>query len=556
MLVKLLTRALYQRFELSYGRTLIFNIYIYSLSFLQKNLLALTPPFIIGMYTDILINATSYENRIALVDSGNLLEFYLERPAEKGLVGNIYCGKVVRVLPGMQAAFVDIGLERAGFLYVDDVLISSSELERRIAVHDQPFNLQESQMPVQNGRRDTQQNIDKLLHEGQSILVQISKEPIGTKGARLTCHITLPCRNLVFMPLTDHIGISRKIEDEDVRQKLRDKIENLRPPGTGFIVRTVAEHATEPELEADMEFLMILWDDIKSNCERKGTSGLVYEDLDLILRSVRDLFTDDVKELVVDSKPVYEKLLAFMQTFAPELKHKVVHYDRDVSLFEAYGIEVDINRALDKKVWLRSGGYIIIETTEALTVVDVNTGRFVGKNDQSETIFKTNMEAVKEIAYQLRLRNIGGIIIVDFIDMENEQHREELFIAFQDAIKKDKNRVNILKVSEFGLVQLTRKRSLENLRQMLCEPCMYCEGEGTVKSRRTTCYDIFRKITREAPRRTANKVQIKVHPDVADMLLEDEALHIEALEKATGKQFVILPDRDSHVSRYEVSWSE
>jgi ribonuclease G len=506
------------------------------------------------MYTDILINATPYENRIALVDSGNLLEYYIERPAEKGLVGNIYCGRVVRVLPGMQAAFVDIGLERAGFLYVDDVIISGSELEQRIAVHDPPFSLQDTRLPVNNGKRESQQSIDNLLHEGQSILVQICKEPIGSKGARLTCHITLPCRNLVFMPLTDHIGISRKIEDEGMRQKLRDKIEHLRPPGTGFIVRTVAEHATGAELEADMEFLLLLWDDIKSNCGRSGTPGLVYEDLDLILRSVRDLFTDDVKELVVDSKPVHEKLLSFMQTFAPELKHKVVYYDRDTPLFEAYGIEMDINRALDKKVWLRSGGYIIIEATEALTVIDVNTGRYVGKNDQAETIFKTNMEAVKEISYQLRLRNIGGIIIVDFIDMENELHREELFVTFQDAIKKDKNRINILKVSEFGLVQMTRKRALESLRQMMCEPCMYCGGEGTVKSRRTTCYEIFRKISREAPRTSCEAVRIRVHPHVADMLLEEETQHIETLERETGKRFVIIPDRDTHISRYEITW--
>lgn len=540
-----------------YSVTFFFDIYIYSLFVFQLNCPHQNHFIQFDMYTDILINATHYENRIALVDSGNLLEFYLERPAEKGLVGNIYCGKVVRVLPGMQAAFVDIGLERAGFLYVDDVLMSSSEVERRIAIHDQPFNMQDAgPRSSQNSHEDAQQSIDNLLLEGQSVLVQISKEPIGTKGARLTCHITLPCRNLVFMPLTEHIGISRKIEDEEVRQKLRNKIENLRPKGTGFIVRTVAEHATEEELEADMEFLLLLWDDIKSNCQKSNSPGLVYEDLDLILRSVRDLFTDNVKELVIDSKPVHEKLLSFMQTFAPELQKKVVHYDREIPLFEAYGIEVDINRALDKKVWLRSGGYIIIEATEALTVIDVNTGRYVGKNDQAETIFKTNMEAVKEIAYQLKLRNIGGIIIIDFIDMENEQHREELIVAFQDAIKNDKNRINILKVSEFGLVQMTRKRSLESLRQMMCEPCMYCEGEGTVKSRRTTCYEIFRKISREAPKINTEKVIIKVHPNVADMLLEEETQHIEMLEKETGKEFVVLPDRDSHIARYHISWGE
>ncbi len=508
------------------------------------------------MYTDILINATSYENRIALVDSGNLLEFYLERPAEKGLVGNIYCGKIVRVLPGMQAAFVDIGLERAGFLYVDDVIMSSSEIERRIAFHEQPFQAHELMInPVKSGQ-DSQPSIEHLLKEGQDILVQISKEPIGSKGARLTCHITLPCRNLVFMPLNDHIGISRKIEDEEIRQKLKGKIENLRPPGTGFIVRTVAEQASEAELEADMEFLMLLWDDIRSHCGKVSVPNLVYQDLDIILRSVRDLFTDDVKELIVDSQPVFERLLSFMQMFAPELKNKVIFYERDIPLFEAYGIEVDINRALDKKVWLRSGGYIIIDTTEALSVIDVNTGRYVGKNDQAETIFKTNMEAAKEIAYQLRLRNIGGIIIIDFIDMESQEHRDELFATFQDAIKKDKNRINILKISEFGLVQMTRKRSLENLTQMMCEPCLYCEGEGMVKSRRTTCYEIFRKITRDAHRKSSSKVYVKVHPYVADMLLQEETQHIEALEKETGKQLTVIPVSDSHVSRYDISWSE
>ncbi|HHO48471.1 MAG TPA: Rne/Rng family ribonuclease [Desulfobacteraceae bacterium] len=506
------------------------------------------------MYTDILINATPYENRVALVDSGNLLEFYLERPAEQGLVGNIYCGRVVRVLPGMQAAFVDIGLERAGFLYVDDVLLSPCEFEKRIASQDQPFNRAISSQEILPHSSQVQPSIGDLLKEGQNVLVQISKEPIGTKGARLTCHITLPCRNLVFMPLTDHIGISRKIEDEDVRQKLREMIEALRPPGTGFIVRTVADHATEAELEADMEFLLLLWDDIKSRCGKVAAPSLVYKDIDMILRSVRDLFSEDVKQVVVDAEPVYERLQSFVRIFAPELQDRIVHYDRDTPLFEAYGIEVDINRALDKKVWLRSGGYIIIETTEALTVIDVNTGRYVGKKDQAETIFKTNMEAVKEIAYQLRLRNIGGIIIVDFIDMDNEPHREELFLAFQDAIKKDKNRVNILKISEFGLVQMTRKRSLENLTQMMCEPCMYCGGEGFVKSRRTICYEIFRKITRDAPRTPGNKVYIKVHPQVADMLLEEETQHVELLQKQTGKQFTIIPDGDTHINRYEISW--
>ena len=510
------------------------------------------------MYTDILINATPYENRIALVESGNLLEFHLERPAEKGMVGNIYSGRVVRVLPGMQAAFVDIGLERTGFLYVDDIHISVPDLERRITIEEQACNQYtlESKDPGDRTHSTTTPNISELLKEGQDVLVQISKEPIGSKGARLTCHITLPCRNLVFMPLTDHIGISRKIQDEDIREYLRKKIEKLRPPGTGFIARTVAEHISSAELEADMEFLLLLWDEIMSTAARSTVPNLVYKDLDMVLRSVRDLFTDDVNELIIDSKTAHERLLSFVQTFAPKLTNKIIYYDGELPLFEAYGIEVDINRALDKKVWLRSGGYIIIETTEALTVVDVNTGRYVGKNDLGETIFKTNMEAVKEISYQLRLRNIGGIIIIDFIDMDNEQHRDELYNSFRESMRKDKSRVNILRLSEFGLVQMTRKRSCESLSQMMCEPCFYCGGDAMLKSRRTLCYEIFRKITRDAGKIKGDNVTIKVHPRVADMLLREEAEHVELLENLTAKRFTVIPVHDIHIKRYEIIWNE
>lgn len=511
------------------------------------------------MPKDILINATVYENRIAVVENSNLTEFHLERPTEKGLVGNIYRGRVVRVLPGMQAAFIDIGLERTGFLYVDDVHVFMADIEERMTDHhDQPCRqyalaaAQEIAKPAGNGIPA----IEDLLKEGQDILVQISKEPIGSKGARLTCHITLPCRNLVFMPLTDHIGVSRKIENEEIRQKLREKIEKLRPAGTGFIVRTVAEHATDNELEADMEFLMLLWDDIHSNATKAPIPSLVYKDLDMVLRSVRDLFTEDVNKLIIDSKPVYDRLLNFVQAFAPELRDKMIHYDQQTPLFEAYGVEVEINRALDKKVWLRSGGYIIIEATEALTVVDVNTGRFVGKNDLAETIFKTNLEAVKEISYQLRLRNIGGIIIIDFIDMDNEEHREELFNAFQEALKKDKSRVNILKVSEFGLVQMTRKRACENLSQMMTEPCFYCSGDGITKSRRTICYEIFRKLAKDSKKISNPNVVIKTHPRVADMLLKEEAHNLEWLEQETGKMISVVPDQDLHLKHYNIIWKK
>ena len=499
------------------------------------------------MYTDIVINATPYENRIAVVERGNLLEFHLERPTENGLVGNIYQGKVVRVLPGMQAAFVDVGLDRTGFLYVDDIDISMS-----MAQLSQP----EVSPSLVEKNAATHPAIEDLLKEGQTILVQIAKEPIGSKGARLNCHITLPCRNLVFMPLTDHIGISRKIEDEEIREELRQKIEQLRPEGTGFIVRTVAENVTAAEIEADMEFLMLLWDDIRSNAQRATAPCLIYQDLDLVLRAVRDLFTDSVNELVVDSKSMHERLLNFVVTFAPKLKSRIVYYDSEVPIFDAYGIEVDVTRAIDKKVWLRSGGYLIIETTEALTVVDVNTGRYVGKNNLNETIYKTNMEAVQEISYQLRLRNIGGIIIIDFIDMEIEQHREELYNVFQLAMRKDKNRVNILKVSEFGLVQMTRKRSSESLSQLMCEPCFYCGGEGIVKSRQTVCYEIFRKIYRDNRKADGKSITIKVHPHIAKTLAQDEAHHLRHLEKTTGKEITVSPMYNLHIQRYEVIWDK
>ncbi|WP_417908825.1 Rne/Rng family ribonuclease [Candidatus Electronema sp. PJ] len=507
------------------------------------------------MYTDILINAAPYENRIALVEGGTLLEFHIERPLEKGLVGNIYCGKVVRVLPGMQAAFVDIGLERTGFLYVDDVHPASvPNFEERTTGEEKRRQYPED--PSLTSSCPAHSGIENLLKEGQTVMVQIAKDPLGTKGARLTCHITLACRNLVFMPLTDHIGISRKIENEHVRDELRRKIESLRPAGTGFIVRTVAENITSAEIEADMEFLMLLWDDIKSGAQRSAVPGLVYKDINLILRSARDLLTDNVNEVVIDSQEEHERLLNFVSTFAPKLKSRIVYYDGEVPLFEAYGIEAAISRVADKKVWLRSGGYIIIETTEALTVIDVNTGRYVGKNDLAETIFKTNMEAVKEIAAQLRLRNIGGIIIIDFIDMEAEQDREALYRALQEAMAKDRNRVNILRMSEFGLVQMTRQRASENLSRTLNESCPCCGGEGTVKSKRTLCYEIFRKISRDAAKINGTSIILRTHPRVADLLLREEAGQVQLLEQAVGKRITVIPAPDLHVQRYEIIWNE
>jgi ribonuclease G len=501
------------------------------------------------MATDLIINAASYEVRIALVEHGELVEFYLERPSERGLAGNIYYGRVVRVLPGMQAAFVDIGLERNGFLYVDDVTARPQHSEKSAGLGD------DDQMPPESlSMREPGMNIDDLLVEGQELLVQISKEPIGTKGARLTCNITLPCRNLVFMPMTDHIGISRKIEDEDTRERLKEMIQELRPADTGFIVRTVGDNASKADLEADMEFLLNLWSEIQDRAASHKVPSLMYEDLDIILRVVRDVFSPNVDRVVVDDKPTFERVLNFVENFAPRLAHKVHHFDENIPVFDAYGIAMDITRALNKKVWLRCGGYIIIEATEALTVVDVNTGRYVGKHDLEETIFKANMEAAKEIAYQLRLKNIGGIIIIDFIDMEQEFHREEVVRILQEAVKRDKCRVNVLKVTEFGLVQMTRKRTRDDLVSIMCEPCNCCGGDGYVKSRRTISYEIFRKISKSATDKSGGKATIKVNPRVAALMLKEEAVTIHKLEDDISIQIIIEPDKHFAVEKYEIIW--
>ena len=497
------------------------------------------------MASDLVINATSYEIRIALIEYGNLVEFYMERPNEKGLVGNIYLGRVVRVLPGMQAAFVDIGLERTGFLYVDDVRVDKDNFEKRLQQCGSSC-CSDQEAPESLRERIPGMSIEDLLREGQELLVQICKEPLGTKGARLTCHITLPCRNLVFMPRTDHIGVSRKIEGDEQRRKLRDDIEELRPAGTGFIVRTVAESASPQELEADMEFLLHLWSEICDIADRSQPMTMVYEDLDIILRVVRDIFSPGIDRLVVDDRSTYERILKFVETFAPHLRDKVHYCDEEPPIFDIYGVEMDVNRALDKKIWLRCGGYIIIEATEALTVIDVNTGRYVGKKDLEETIFKTNMEAVKEIAYQLRLRNIGGIIIIDFIDMEEESHRQQVFRVLTEAVKKDKSRVNILPFSEFGLIQMTRKRNREDLTRMMCEPCHYCHGKGMLKSVRTISYEIFRKISSHAANIRGNNVTVNVNPGVATIMLKEEANTIHQLEDEINKSITIDQVEDLH----------
>jgi ribonuclease G len=503
------------------------------------------------MANELVINTTSHETRVALIESGTISELYIERTKVKGIVGNIYKGRVVRVLPGMQAAFVDIGLEKAAFLYVADVYDPLEEFE---SFMERNVNADE---PAEGEAPDMQpmHPIEELLQEGQELLVQISKEPIGTKGARITAHISLPGRHLVYMPTVDHVGISRRIEDEAERERLKEIVERIKPVGSGFIVRTVSEGKSEDDLQADMKYLVKLWEEIAKKKDIGHPPILIHSDLDMTQKVVRDILTESVDRIVVDSKPEHDRIVQFITTFMPKMKYSIELYDDEEPMFDHYGLEVEISRALGRKVWLKSGGYIIIEQTEALTAIDVNTGRYVGKHNLEDTILKTNLEAIKEIAYQLRLRNIGGIIIIDFIDMEKEVNREKVFGALEEALKSDKSKTNILKISELGLVEMTRKRVRESMGRMMCEPCPYCEGRGYVKSKTTVCYEIFRELRREMLDIRGTKATLTVHPQVADLLYDEERRGLEELEKKFKKRITVRAKPGFHQEQFEIAIS-
>jgi ribonuclease G len=689
----------------------------------------------------LVINAAGAETRVALVESSNIHEYYVERKREKGIVGNIYKGRVVRVLPGMQAAFVDIGLEKAAFLYVGDVTgdpdfseefeltegehatgvsevpseqeAEEQEVKAKAASEAPPIELPaltplpgqlaaltptpipdlgvqaveppplapaepalapaepalapaepalapaepvpapgvaaapapataeeaaalpamtpilltqpvaepavaepvaappaepsaspeavpqapaagqiaarpaESAREAREGRerdrdrdrgrgrrgdrdRDRERrngrghedregrkpkemkNIQDLLKEGQEVIVQVAKDPIGTKGARITSHISLPGRHLVFMPTVDHIGISRRIEKDGERRRLREIVDRMRPDGTGFIVRTVAESVEAQKLEADIRFLIQVWNEIIRTKDKVGAPALLHPDLDLILRATRDLFTADIQKLVIDDRDEYERILRFVREQAPHLESQIELYRGDEPIFDAYGIEQEVKRASQRKVWLKSGGYIIIDQAEALTAIDVNSGRYVGKKNLEETITKINAEAAKEIVYQLRLRNIGGIIIIDFIDMDKSQNREKVFKALQDALGRDKAKTNVLKISELGLVEMTRKRVRESVTRMMMEPCSYCDGKGHIKSKVTVAYEIFREIRRDASSFQEPTLVVNCHPEVARILQNAERDELRYLMDRFNKTIHVKPQQGYHQEQFDI----
>jgi ribonuclease G len=464
------------------------------------------------MSEEILINVSPVETRVALVENGVVQEFYIERSHGETYVGNIYKGKVVRVLPGMQAAFVDIGLERTGFIHAADMMPEPPEGEvRRTEVPD----------------------IRTLVREGQTLLVQVAKDPIGTKGARLTTHLTLSSRYLVYMPNSSHIGVSTRIEDEPERERLRQAVEAVvaeQEIKGGFIVRTVAEGADGEAIIADIPFLLRLWEDLSAKVQTLGVPAELHRDMPLYLRALRDMARAPIDRVRVDSRLTFQQMLEFASKYAPQLIDLIDLYSGDRPLLELYGVEEEIHRALEPRVPLKSNGYLIIEQTEAMTTVDVNTGAFVGHRNLEETIFKTNLEAATAIARQLRLRNLGGIIILDFIDMKDAEHQRQVLRTLEKALEKDHAKTRITGVSELGLVEMARKRTRESLGQMLCEPCPVCQGRGQVKSAETVCYEIFREILRMARTYDNQKFLVLASQLVVDRLLDEEAAYVADLE--------------------------
>lgn len=504
------------------------------------------------MAAEILINVRPQETRVAYVEAGLLTDLKIEKKSSPTMVGSILRGKVIRVLPGMQAAFVDIGLEKAAFLYVGDIRTDLDEgfldpdREEAGDAHDE----QETSSP----NIDTPKTpIQDLLKEGQYILVQVSKDPIGTKGARLTTHISLPGRFVVYLPTVRHLGISRKISSEEERERLKQIVQKINPAG-GVIVRTAGETAPDESLRADIEYLDRLAKEVLKNYEKKKGTGQIHSELDVELRALRDLMSEDVAVVWVDDPEVHKKVVKFVSQLMPKYKHNIVLYEDKKPLFDLYDIELEISRSLDRKIWLKSGGYIVIDEAEALVVIDVNTGRFVGKKDLEDTILKTNLEAIKEIAHQLRIRNCGGIIIIDFIDMEKEAHREKVMEALEEELRRDRARTNIISMSSLGLVEMTRKRIRPSLIKTLCEPCNYCEGKGYIKRKSTVANEVFRELERDLPKFENKKssIQVHCHADVVDWIYGVEGETLSALEQKIGRSITFKIESNFHIEQYEV----
>ncbi len=483
------------------------------------------------MTHEILINVTPQETRVAMLEQGVVQELHIERASARGLVGNIYLGRIARVLPGMQSAFIEIGLERAAFLHIADIW------EHR-----------------QFGHGGEQRPIEKILHEGQSLLVQVIKDPIGTKGARLSTQISLAGRLLVYLPQDSHIGISQRIGDEVEREALRERLQALLPEGNtgGFIIRTMAESATELEMEADIGYLTKLWGDLTARSHEVAPTSLLHQDLNLSQRVLRDMSTDATARVLVDSRETFVKMQEFARQYTPALSDRINHYIGERPLYDLHGVEEEIERALSRRVDLKSGGYLIIDQTEAMTTIDVNTGGFVGGRSFDDTIFKTNLEAAQVIARQLRMRNLGGIIIIDFIDMENAEHRGAVLAELDRALEKDRTRLTVNGFTHLGLVEMTRKRTRESLAHVLCEQCPTCHGRGELKTAQTICYEILREIVRESKQFNAREFRILASQSVIDMFLDEESQSLAQLGDFIAKPISLQVESVYTAEQYDI----
>ena len=500
------------------------------------------------MSEEILINVSPQETRVAVIENGVLQELHVERHESRGIVGNIYQGKVVRILPGMQAAFMDIDEQRTAFLHEADIFTPQEiELEK---------DKTGDQKQLESGHEKSIRNpIQETLHEGQKIIVQVIKDPLGDKGARLTTELTIPARHLVYLPLTDHIGVSQRISDPEERERLRELLKEivseLGAPG-GYIVRTVAESVSRDELIEDIRFLTKLWQRIQKRIKQSSSIGIVHDDIPLLMRTMRDHVHEGVEKIRIDSAEAVAKTRDFVEDIIPEINGKIEHYRVERPIFDLFQVEDEINKALEKKVPLKSGGYLIIDQTEAMTTVDVNTGGFVGRRNMEETLFKTNLEAAQALARQLRLRNIGGIIIIDFIDMQDSEHKRQVMRVLEKALSKDRVKTFITEMSSLGLVEVTRKRTRESLGRMLCEPCPLCKGKGIIKSAETICYTIFREIIRETHLFEANQYLIIASQIVADRLLDQDAKGLQNLQDFIGKPINVQVDSLYNQQDYDV----
>jgi ribonuclease G len=508
------------------------------------------------MTKEMIISSNGHETMVAILEDDLVAEIFIERERQRGVAGNVYKGRVSKVLPGMQSSFIDVGLERDGFLYVAEVIDTLEEFEKLEAGDEDDKGGAPKDRERERARQ--QAKIEDLLKDGQEILVQVVKEPLGTKGARLTSHVTMPGRFLVFMPTVDHVGVSRKIESREERARLRGIVREFRESHGftgGVIIRTAAAGRPKEDIVSDLEAFHAIWTDIRQKMESSRAPAVVYREQNLVGKLLRDLLTDEFQAIRIDNQQDYQRVLELVERILPTLAPRVKLYSKPFPIFEEYGVQAEIDKALKSKVWLKSGGSIVINQTEALVAIDVNTGRYVGKKSSGrleDTIVKTNLEAVKEIVRQVRLRDLGGIIVLDLIDMEDRKNRQKVLQAVEQELKKDRSPSKALQVSDFGLVIITRKRVKQSLERVLTEPCPYCSGSGVIKSSSTICYEILSEVRKIGPDLNGHRLILRVNPDIARALKEEESGVLSDLTQSLGRDVTIKPDAQLHHEQFDV----